>query len=488
MKRSIKRQMILVFAGLVCFALLAILILNEIFMERYYIVYKEKDLQEVHQLLSKVDSAAELKEVLNNDAWSILERSNIAILVCDEAGSVMFRETNGTGGELLAKQLVANLLDRNQGGKEILYQGSDYQISKSVDLRNSSEYVEMWGFLNNGFSFIMRTPLESIRTSVALTSRFLISVGCGIILISAVLIWYFSRRITEPILELASLSRRMAGLDFEAKYTGGGSDEIAVLGESFNTMSKELERTISDLKNANYELQKDIEQKEQIETMRTEFLGNVSHELKTPLALIQGYAEGLKEGISDDPESREFYCDVIMDEAAKMNKMVKNLLTLNQLEFGKNEVQFERFDVAELIQGVLESMKILTEQKEARLTFLHDGPVYVWADEFLVEQVVRNYISNALNHVDGDRIIEVKIQQAKHVRVSVFNTGQPIPEEDIEHIWDKFYKVDKARTREYGGNGIGLSIVKATMDSLKQEYGVKNYDNGVEFWFTLDVK
>ncbi len=223
--------------------------------------------------------------------------------------------------------------------------------------------------------------------------------------------------------------------------------------------------------------------------MRTEFLGNVSHELKTPLALIQGYAEGLKEGISDDAQSREFYCDVIMDEAGKMNQMVKNLMTLNQLEFGDKDVQFERFNLTELVQGVIQSCDILIQQKEVQIQYLAGEKVYAWADEFKVEQVVRNYLSNALNHVDGERIIEVKIVEEEGLaRVSVFNTGTPIPEGDVEHIWEKFYKVDKARTREYGGNGIGLSIVRAIMESFHQEYGVHNYDNGVEFYFTLDVK
>ena len=229
--------------------------------------------------------------------------------------------------------------------------------------------------------------------------------------------------------------------------------------------------------------------KERIDQMRQEFLNNVSHELKTPIALVQGYAEGLKENISDDPESREFYCDVIMDEASKMNKLVKNLLTLNQLESGRDEVMMERFDIVSLIRGVLQSMDIMIQQKEAKVSFEADNPVYVWADEFKIEEVVTNYISNALNHLDGAREIEIRIiPEGDRVKITVFNTGTPIPEEDVPKLWNKFFKVDKARTREYGGSGIGLSIVKAIMEGLHQEYGVQNYDNGVEFWFTLDVK
>ena len=243
------------------------------------------------------------------------------------------------------------------------------------------------------------------------------------------------------------------------------------------------------MKSANNQLQKDIEQKEKIETMRTEFLGNVSHELKTPIALIQGYAEGLKEGVNDDPESREFYCDVIMDEADKMNQMVKNLLILNQLEFGSEELEVKRFDIVRLIRGVLTSCEILIQQAEVTVDFIADEEVCVWADEFKTEQVIRNYLTNAIHHADFEKRIEIRvIPGEKSVRITVFNSGKPIPEEDLSKLWDKFYKVDKAHTRAYGGNGIGLSIVKAIMESFHQAYGVRNFDNGVEFWFELDAK
>ena len=180
---------------------------------------------------------------------------------------------------------------------------------------------------------------------------------------------------------------------------------------------------------------------------------------------------------------------MIVDEADKMNKMVKRLLSLNQLEFGNGQVHLEHFDVQEVIKSVLASSEILFRQKEITLSFNESEPVYVWADEYMTEEVVMNYVSNAVNHTGGERIIEVKIQSVEgHARVSVFNTGEKIPEEEIGKIWNKFYKVDKARTREYGGNGIGLSIVKAIMEAHNQRFGVKNYDNGVEFWFELDEK
>ena len=369
----------------------------------------------------------------------------------------------------------------------ILEQTDNYILCRTTN-PDDMDYLEMWGEFSDGSFFMMRSPLESIRESAALANQFLIYLGLTGIILGGVLVWLFARRITRPIMELATLSEKMAGLDFDEKYTSGGSNEIGILGENFNKMSLQLEQTISELKTANNQLQQDIEQKEKIENMRNEFLGNVSHELKTPLALIQGYAEGLKEGVNDDPESREFYCDVIMDEAGKMNRMVKNLLTLNQLEFGSDEVEFERFDVTGLVKGVISSCEILIQQAEATVSFIGDETVYVWADEFKTEQVVRNYLTNAIHHVENERRIEVRvIRREDKVRVTVFNSGKPIPEEDVPKLWDKFYKVDKAHTREYGGNGIGLSIVKAIMESFHQNYGVNNFDNGVEFWFELDA-
>ena len=170
-----------------------------------------------------------------------------------------------------------------------------------------------------------------------------------------------------------------------------------------------------------------------------------------------------------------------------MNLMVKNLLSLNQLEFGNDKVQMERFDMTSLIRNILMSTDILIRQNGIKVIFKEEEPVYVWADEFKVEEVFTNYLSNAIHHAANEKIIEIRmIPMDKNVRISVFNTGIPIPSEDIEHVWDKFYKVDKARTREYGGSGIGLSIVKAIMESFHKECGVQNYENGVEFWFDLD--
>lgn len=482
-KKSIKARLIVTFVGIVVIAFVLIALSNSFLLERYYVAKKTDAIQDVYEKLNQYDSLTSdkvqsLKSICieKNISWVILDTNHSEILDYDSRN---------------ANRLYASLFGYITGvapaKSSTLEETDNYTLEVNRDM--DMDYLDMWGMLDNNNVFLIRLPMAGISDSIQISNMFYLYTGMIVVAISILAIWFLSQRLTKPLEELTDISIRMSNLDFNAKYESGGEDEIGVLGQNFNKMSKELEQTISELKTANNELQKDIEKKERIDDMRKEFLSNVSHELKTPIALIQGYAEGLKECINDEAESRDFYCEVIIDEAAKMNNMVKKLLTLNQLEFGNDQISMECFDLTELVRGVVNSAQLLADQKDTQILFVQDTSVYVWGDEFKIEEVVTNYVSNAINHIDGERKIEIKMQRREgHIRLSVFNTGKPIPEEDIDKIWIKFYKVDKARTREYGGSGIGLSIVKAIMESMNQKFGVKNYENGVEFWFELECR
>ncbi len=488
MKYSIRRQFALVFCALMAGTILLCWFINNTFLEKYYLKNKEKAMMSAYYTVNMASNEGSIdSEAFDIEFQKICGKNNISIILLNAETRTI--KTSMNDYEILSRQLLDYLFEGGEVSKDkLLTEEANYEMRIEMDDRTHLEYVDMWGVLDNGNLFLFRTPLEGIRESVSLANRFLAYVGIVSAIVSAVIILLVSRKITEPVMELTQISERMSHLDFDAKYTGNSKTEIALLGQNINKLSETLETTISELKSANNELQRDIEKKSRIDEMRKEFLSNVSHELKTPIALIQGYAEGLKEGISDDEESRNFYCEVIMDEAAKMNQMVKKLLTLNQLEFGNDTITLERFDITSLINSYLQSAAILCKQKEIKLQMDHYEPVHVWADEYMVEEVFNNYFSNAMNHVAGNRVIDVKLTlKEKVVRISVFNTGLPIPEESIPYIWEKFYKVDKARTREYGGSGVGLSIVKAIMESMNQGYGVNNYENGVEFWFELET-
>ncbi|MDE7203439.1 MAG: HAMP domain-containing histidine kinase [Lachnospiraceae bacterium] len=491
-KRSIKQEIAIVFIAVMAGTIILCWIINNIFLENFYIQNKKNAIKDAYFRINEVMANGDISsEEFGLELRKTCDMYNIGLLVIDAASNTQISSTRDV--DKLQRRLYDNFF---RPGSDIAYldEGNDYYMAKVMDKSTGTEYLEMWGLLNNGNLFLIRSPIESIRDSVNLSNRFLAYVGVITTLISAVLIWFVTTRITRPIMELKNISEEMTKLNFETKYDSRGQNEIDLLGEHMNELSSTLEKTISELKTANNELMRDIEKKEQIDEMRKEFLSNVSHELKTPIALIQGYAEGLKEGINDDDiESRDFYCDVIIDEAGKMNTMVRKLLDLNQLEFGNDVVTMERFDITALVKNFIASAEILIGQNEVNVRLDESAPIFVWADEFKTEEIVRNFFSNAMNHVNGDKIIEIKYrlieeEYANRVRISVFNTGEPIPEESLPHIWEKFYKVDKARTREYGGSGVGLSIVKAIMESMNQHYGVINYTNGVEFWFELETK
>ncbi|MCI9417775.1 MAG: HAMP domain-containing protein [Eubacterium sp.] len=489
LKKSLTMQYMGTILGMVAGTVLLCWFLNTTFLEYYYTYNKQKAMLEGFSTIDG-ESRQDTMESAGFDVEfeRICSDGNISILIISADGSIVRTSVNDT--QTIKRQFMDVLFGNyDSGASEIIKETNDYVLRKQADSRMGSEYLILLGTLSDGNLILMRTALESIRESAGISNRFLAYSGTLAVVLSAMLSIFASRKIAKPILELTDISKRMTDLDFNAKYQSKGENEIDQLGEHINQLSHTLEKTISELKSANNELLIDIERKTQIDEMRKDFLSNVSHELKTPLALIQGYAEGLLECINEDEESRSFYCEVIMDEADKMNQMVKKLLTLNQLEFGNDIVTMERFDLTELIRGVLASASILLKQNEITLTFNTDMPMYVWADEFKVEEVVTNYLSNAIHHVQDPKHIDIKYTQMEdYVRVSVFNTGQQIPSEDIDQIWVKFYKVDKARTREYGGSGIGLSIVKAIMDSFHRECGVRNHANGVEFWFELDTK
>jgi len=485
MKISIRVQIALVTLALLIGTLFCCWFLNNKFLERYYESEKYKNVQTAYEKLNRagIDEVLDSEE-FQEDMLDYAYRYSMNIQVVDANQRLVFSAT--LNREELRDKLMQYIF-RLPFWEQRETPEPD-TVFKVFNMRNNTEYIEMYGQLDSKQWYIISTAMQNVRDSVVLSNRFLAYIGVLAILVSCVVVWIVTTRIVKPIWKLADISERMTHLDFEAKYEGKGVTEIALLGENINKLSESLERNISELKTANNELQKDIERKEQNEEMRKEFLANVSHELKTPIALIQGYAEGLREGINEDTESRDFYCEVIIDEAEKMNNMVKKLLTLNQLEFGNDVVSMERFDVVTLINNYLQSANILIKQNDIQVRMQETEPIYVWADEFKTEEVFMNYFTNAVNHCSGERIIDIRFEQKEgKVRITVFNTGEQIPRESLEHIWEKFYKVDKARTREYGGNGVGLSIVKAIMESMNQKYGVENYTNGVCFWFELEM-
>ena len=486
MTRSIRSRLTLSSILLVLAALLAAGLANYLLLGE---VYTRSKIRSIEQAYETIDASYETE---SSDAFSAMVQQlgsmqNLQCVITGPDFSALYA-TSSDPSEMESR-LFGYYTGLYHDQVEDVREGKSYTVQKTIG-QDGLQYLELWGSLTSGNYIFLRTQLDSIRNTVGLTIRLFTAVGIAVIFLSALLSRVFAKRLTDPLMRLTEISRRMAQLDFEAHYEEGsaGAEEIDVLGHDMNVLSNELASTISELKGANAQLEKDIRQREKLDEMRVEFLNNVSHELKTPISLIRGYAEGLGEGIADDPESRAYYTDVIIDEAEKMDRLVRELLTLNKLEFGNEELSFSRFDLTEVVRGVLMNMDLMISSADAHVFFDCSTPVYVWGDPFKIEEVITNYMSNALHHIGGERKIEIRTMRdiEGKVTLSVFNTGSPIPEKDLPHIWEKFYKVDKARTREYGGTGIGLSIVKAIMDAHHGQCGVRNFENGVAFYITLE--
>lgn len=485
LKKSINREYTFVFGLLLSLCIVLACVFNMLTLGRAYSYNKQKVLLSCYSDIDKAASDGDISseafdESLKQMSWI----NNIEVLVIDADNHIV--KSTDRDSSLMSKRL----LDFVFGGADNItpiYKSGNIRIQQTMDPRVRIDYLELWGSLSNGDFILMRTPVQSMREASILANTMFIRFGIIAIIAGIIFVSLATKRITKPIRKLVDISEKMTRLDFSEKYVGNTDNEVDVLGERMNDLSDKLEGTIRELKGANAQLQHDIEKKTEIDEMRKEFLSNVSHELKTPIALIQGYAEGLKDCVNDDADSRDFYCDVITDEANRMNKLVKNLLALNELESGSNKVEIEHFDLMELIKNCTESMDILIKQNDIKLIMPEDKSVSVWADEFKTEQVLTNYLSNAIHYASGDKTVRITIDRnGSLVRVGVFNSGDQIGDDVMPNLWTKFYKADKARTREYGGSGIGLSIVKACMEAMGRQFGVENHDDGVNFWFELD--
>lgn len=463
---------------------------GSLFLEKYYTKQKQSAVKNVYKTFNKVvktDPAFSESDDLQ-ELNGILEKTGASAVVVDSSGTVLY--TYGNEGPLRQRwrDLIFGHGDDKMYKSNVVEKTDDYSLLYTVDPSNNNYHYELVSELSDNTDLVVRLSVENFKESLSITNHFYAGLAIALIVVITILMIILTRRYTIPMLQLAAISKKMSELDFDVKYDGHHNDELGVLGDSMNEMSEKLESTITELKTANLELEKDIKQKEEVDELRKEFISNVSHELKTPIALIQGYAEGLNEGISDNPDDIKYYSEVIMDESNKLNKMVGQLLSLNQIEFGSVKLNLERFDIVEVINSLISRRQILTEKKDVEIKVDAPDKQFVWGDEFYIEEVITNYLNNAVNHVDDKRVVKMQVVENNGiVRVSVFNSGKPIPEEELENIWVKFYKIDKARTREYGGSGIGLSIVKAIMDNHEQECGAINHEDGVEFWFELDA-
>lgn len=487
--KSVRFKLFMTMCAVITVIVLCLIIANNVVLETFYLYAKTNTVKKVYYQIEGYYKNGVKSTKIENELKKIAFNNNFDIFIKAEDDVFIF-STDKDFYTTLSR--ITDIMEVEVRNNRVIYKDSNIMIQKVNDETSNLNYMLLSGVLSNGYILYIRIPVVPIEESVRISNHALLIIGGITILLAACIASFVSRKFTEPILQLNDIANKMARLDFSKKYrTTDTEDEINELGSSINTMSDKLERVIKQLRENNIELEKDIEEKSKIDEMRKQFISDVSHELKTPIALIQGYAEGLIENVNTDEESKKFYAEVILDESNKMDKLVKQLLELMKLEYGKREFNNKRFDIVEMIHEVIRKCNVMIEEKNVQIKFEAENLIYVYADDFYIDQVITNYFTNAIkncNEVDGKKQIEINVVENKNkdkIRISVFNTGENIREEDLERIWGRFYKIDSSRNRENGGSGIGLSLVKAIMTNYDNDYGVINKQDGVEFYIQL---
>ncbi|MBQ3408014.1 MAG: GHKL domain-containing protein [Clostridia bacterium] len=488
--KSVRLKLFLSLCIVIVLTIIFLIIINNIVLEAFY-TYNKKDIEK--NLYEQINEMYNNNETIENIREFIKEQStknNLDIFIKNEQTGDFIASNQVRVNNLDGMKKTITFNDKNKIG-EVLHKSQNVIIKMLKDYESERIYIVMLATLDNGAELFVVTPISAIKDSLRVSNQILVFVGIISVLVSAVIALVVSKHFSDPILDLNGIAKKMTNLDFSQKYIPrNNDDELDELGKRINILSDTLEHTITELKANNNELERDIKEKSKIDEMRTQFISDVSHELKTPIALIQGYAEGLIENVNDDDESRKFYAEVILDEADKMDKLVKQLLELMKLEYGKREFDNKKFDIVSLIQEDIRKCDVMIKEQNIDISFENKDPINVFADDFYIEQVVTNYLTNAIKYsseVNGKRAIVIDVVEIPNdfVRVSVYNTGKNFSDDEMKAIWGRFYKVDSSRNRENGGTGIGLSFVKAVMNNYKNKYGVKNKNNGVEFYFEL---
>lgn len=455
---------------------------NTAFLSGYYEYTGKKTLRSVSRQLTEVDlnDTAETIDLISE----IQDDYGFEAEVYSQSGRTLY---SSSGGQMLDYLFQGNnKLNMNHRPLKALESErfSDGSVMETAkDTFTGKEYLVYRFPLADGNTGELRAQIAQIHSSAETANDFITMIAVIFLVLALIWVLWFSRSISKPISEMNEITKKMAALDFEQKLTPQSGDEIGQLAESINDLSGKLDCTLRDLNASNAQLRDEIELEHQLDVMRRGFVANVSHELKTPIAIIQGYAEGLKLDINS--ASREKYCDTIMDESRRMNKLVLSLLDLSKYESGQIALNRTAFDLPALIRARAERIFA-----NSTVTLRYDMPpcATALADPDQIDQVVKSYLENAASHVnpDGEVLIAVAPTENGGYTVSVFNTGSHIDEEIMPQIWQSFFRGDKSHNRDSGRFGLGLSIVSAIIKLHGRECGVYNTDDGVCFWFTVD--
>ncbi|SFC56028.1 sensor histidine kinase [Clostridium uliginosum] len=493
MKHSLSKRLFSITLCLISALMILIYILQSFWFEKFY-SYRKTSL-----LVKEISKFQALYSYQINDDYSLyqaLEKfendNNSKVAIFSLNGDLMYLPSkleNKDNVDILTK-FCAELIN----DKTLILDVVNSSKIKVTDFYNKDNDSKKIGIIapislksTNDSVIISVSSIQPIEEASKVINEFLIYLFLGLMIIAIILSSIYSNLISKPLITLNTVANKMSNMDFTVSCPIDREDEIGSLARSLNFLSKNLQSALLDLQKKNKKLEKDIQKERKLENMRKEFVADVSHELKTPIGIIEGYAEGIKDGIVSGNDAM-IYLDTIISESKKMSVLVTNMLELSKLESGTIKPNPESFNINRLINKILKNHSLYFEENNLKVNFTSSNPYsYVYADTFQMEQVLTNLITNAIKYTPSGNSINVSIyEENDKFKISIQNTGINIPEEEIDKLFDKFYRIDKSRERHQNSTGLGLSIVKNILNLHNSDFSLQNIPNGVEFYFYLN--
>lgn len=449
------------------------------FAAPFYTKAKMRVIKEAYEDLQEIDmSELDSEEFEKLESY---EQEHISFVIADENFQPVYTTTN-IDPEGTVRRNIQIIQDKFSEDPTVLVRSSrnyDGMRLRGIFYQEGKKYYAY-----------LREPIGGMYSAFSYTENFLLIVVVITLIVGSLVMYYLGRRIARPIETMAQVSKKLADHDFSARAREDTSyEEVNELARNFNTMAEqiqyyiqELEKNNSELEWSNEKLQEQNEQKAKMEQMRREFNANISHELKTPLAVISSQVEMLQ--FLENPEEKQYYFDSIREEIDKMSGMISTLLKISSAEHQLEELDRKPLDMVDAIEYLMLKYDALFRQKEIKRTCSMEQDCVVLADRSCIEKAMSNYIQNAFAHTGAGGRIDISLtREGQQAVFRVYNQGLPIEEKDFDKIWNSYYQGQEQENHA----GLGLYIVKTVILLHKGQYGVKNRENGVEFWFSLPV-
>lgn len=460
-------------------------IANSTLLVRYFTAKETNLLAEKTNEISLMDTDDD--DTLSDAVYTLCEKYNFDIEIYDVSGKVICTTRSSQMMDFFNSGLEHRGFNMNHEKMEVLTsdeRADGTVIETAVSRLTGDEYLVCHKQSGNVITEI-RIQTAILENSASVAGEFVIVIAVFCLVAALLWIFFFARKFSAPISEMSTITESMSKLDFSRKVNIKSKDEIGQLGQSINNMSDKLDAALKELRKNNMHLQNEIEAERQLDIMRRGFVANVSHELKTPLAIISGYAEGLKLNVNN--ASKEAYCNTIIDETDKMNRLVLSILELSKYESAQAPTKPEIFDISTLASDILLRSSVSRSDLQA-ICDIPSGTL-VFADVIQTEQILKSYIENAVAHTkqNGEIRIFSNTEESGKIKIFVKNTGEPVNPEIMPQIWQSFFRGNTAHSRDENRFGLGLSIVSAIIKAQEQSCGVFNTDDGVCFWFTCNL-